>query len=332
MKKLLITTLMLAVFMAFCYAQNDYHVHGTIKDSKGKGIPDAKLILKNKENGRQIVIKTNSEGKYEHAMIPHADYDLKIEKEGYQSATTEWNLKVWGQTPIEVAKDYNLATVEEYKRWKDEGAANELYKEAAEAIRKGDCATATKKAADVIAKFPTHASSYFIVAHCFNQEGKIDDAIANYQQVLKNKPEVEDATYPLLAYQANFELGVLLIKKQDNEGALEAFARAAELKKDDPEVFFYLGSLQFNAGKTDDAKANLEKALTLDPKHAGANRNMGSVYLKLGDFAKAIQYMKAYLELAPNAPDKKQIEDTIAAIDPQKNEAPKEETQKPVKK
>jgi len=333
MKKLLIVTLVIAVFGAYCYSQADYKTYGYVKDSKGKGIPDAKITLKNKENGRLIIIKTNKDGYYEHAFVPHADYAVTIGKEGYQEAASEWNLSVWSPKQIEVNKDITLVTKAELQLIKDENAANEMYKKATEALAKGDCVTARKEAEGVVAKFPTHASSYFIIGHCLNMEKKVDEAIPNYEKVLQNKPVGEDPTYPMLAYQTYYELGVLYEAKNNTDKAIEAFAKAAELKKDDAETFYWLGGLYYKAGKIEEAKTNLERTLTLDAKHAMAHQILGYISWNLKEYDKSIQYLRTYLDLTPNAKDKQGIEEIIKAIETQKQEAQKEQAaQKPGKK
>ena len=230
-------------------------------------------------------------------------------------------------------KDITLVTKAELQLIKDENAANEMYKKATEALAKGDCVTARKEAEGVVAKFPTHASSYFIIGHCLNMEKKVDEAIPNYEKVLQNKPLGEDATYPMLAYQTYYELGVLYEAKNNTDKAIEAFAKAAELKKDDAETFYWLGGLYYKAGKIEEAKTNLEKTLTLDAKHAMAHQILGYISWNLKEYDKAIQYLRTYLDLTPNAKDKQGIEEIIKAIETQKQEAQKEQAaQKPGKK
>lgn len=305
MKKLLIATLMIAVFVAFCFGQADYKINGAIKDSKGNGIPDVKLILKNKENGRSIIVKTDKDGKYEHAFIPHAEYTLTIEKEGYKTATTEWNLSVWAPKQIEVNKDYTLASNAEYQEIQDEKAAQDNYNKAYEAFQKGDCKTAKNNAEEIVKKFPKHFPSYFMIGRCLALENKTDESIAQYKKVIEFKPDL---------FEAYFDLGQLYYNKGDNAKAEESFKKAAELKKDDTEVLYNLAAIYFKDGKIDDAKASAEKVLAAKPDHLLANKVMGYISLNKGDFEKSVGYLQKYLELSPTAADKSDITKLIESL------------------
>lgn len=305
MKKLLIAILMIAVFVAFCYGQADYKINGTIKDSKGKGIPDVKMTLKNKENGRSIILKTDKDGKYEHAFIPHAEYALSIEKEGYRTATTDWNLSVWAPKQIEVSKDYTLASNAEYQEIQDEKAAQDNYNKAYEAFQKGDCNTAKSKADDIVKKFPKHFPSYFMIGRCLAMENKTEEAIAQYVKVVELKPDL---------FEAYFDLGQLYYNKGDNVKAEESFKKAAELKPDDVEVSYNLAAIFFKDGKIDDAKTYAEKVLAVKPDHILANKVLGYITLNKGDFEKSIAYLQKYLQLEPGAKDKADITKLIEGL------------------
>jgi tetratricopeptide (TPR) repeat protein len=59
------------------------------------------------------------------------------------------------------------------------------------------------------------------------------------------------------------------------------------------------------------SKALLERALALDAGNPQVHKRLGMLYLEMGDKLKYKQYLKAYLDLLPNAPDKDKIQKLI---------------------
>jgi outer membrane biosynthesis protein TonB len=72
------------------------------------------------------------------------------------------------------------------------------------------------------------------------------------------------------------------------------------------------GDKALRAFDTRTAQAAFESALKLDPALPGAHRGMGMVYVLLGRNAEAKSEYAKYLQLAPDAPDKDQIERLLA--------------------
>jgi len=304
MKKIMFGLILMVVSISLALGQADYKIFGKVTDSKNNPIPKVKIILKNKENGREIHLETKDDGTYEHMFIPHAKYTVTFQKEGYKPIVADWDLSRWNQVQIEVKKDLVMLTEAEVKEIEDQQKAQEAYNKAYEALQKNDCKTAVKEAQQVIDKFPKFPFSYFIVGRCNAIEGKNDEAIANYKKVIELKPDL---------YEAYFDIGEIYFNKGENEEAVKNFEKAAELKQTDPEVFYNLGAIYFKMGNMDSAKTNLEKVLSMNPEHANAHKVIGYVLFNKGDFKSSIEHLNKYLELVPDAKDKADIETIISS-------------------
>ncbi len=304
MKRFLLIFLMITVSFSLLYGQADYKIFGKVTDSKNNPIPKVKIILKNKENGREIHLETKQDGTYEHMFIPHALYTVTFKKDGYRSIVADWDLSRWNQVQIEVKKDLVMLTEEEIKEMEDLEKAKEAYNKAYEALQKNDCKTASARAKEVVEKFPNFPFSYFIIGRCYAIEGNYDNAITNYKKVIELKPDI---------YEAYFDLGEIYFNKGDSEEAVKNFEKAAELKQTDPEVFYNLGAVYFKLGNIDNAKINLEKALELNPDHANAHKVIGYTLFNKGDYKASIEHLNKYLEIIPDAKDKNDIETVIKA-------------------
>jgi hypothetical protein len=67
-------------------------------------------------------------------------------------------------------------------------------------------------------------------------------------------------------------------------------------------------------GRLAEAKKKYEAALAQDSRYPAAHRGLGFVHQRLGDRAKALRYLRRYLELAPHARDAGEVEKRIEAL------------------
>src|SRR3984957_9424931 len=81
--------------------------------------------------------------------------------------------------------------------------------------------------------------------------------------------------------------------------ALRELNAAIENGEETPEVFAAKGHIQFEREQYDDAIKTYEKLLTLAPRHATANFNLGICYEKLGRWQEATDAFTKALEVDP---------------------------------
>ena len=85
----------LFLFVAVVTTQAQFRagVQGTVSDSSGALVPDAKVVLKETETGKTQEAATNGEGFYRITGLAPGKYELSVEKTGYKKSFTE-NLTV----------------------------------------------------------------------------------------------------------------------------------------------------------------------------------------------------------------------------------------------
>ena len=86
---------------------------------------------------------------------------------------------------------------------------------------------------------------------------------------------------------AEYQKGVAAYKAKDFKGAGTAFRHVTEMLPKNAPAQYLLGSSLFQQGDFKKAKKPLEMAVKLDPTLIDAQRDLGVVYAKLGDAAKA---------------------------------------------
>ncbi len=152
--------------------------------------------------------------------------------------------------------------------------------------------------------------------------------------------------YPNFALAYN-EKGMLLLRQNELDKALESFLKAIQIKQDYfdaklnfgftllsqrnyeqsemvlrdllqqkpemPTLNMYLGIALIGLKKTDDAEKSFKKAVTLKGGEnlAQAHRYLGGIYMSKKNTAEAIAELQKYLDLSPKAPDADKIKLTI---------------------
>jgi tetratricopeptide (TPR) repeat protein len=130
--------------------------------------------------------------------------------------------------------------------------------------------------------------AYLNLGDVLFQNGKVDEAITNFQQALQIRPDYAEASY---------DLGNALLQKGKIDEAIARYQQTLLIKPDYAKAHNNLGTALFQKGKVDEAIAHYQQALLINPDDANAHNNLGNALRQKGNIEEAIvQYQKA-LEL-----------------------------------
>jgi tetratricopeptide (TPR) repeat protein len=124
--------------------------------------------------------------------------------------------------------------------------------------------------------------------------GEHDRALGRYRDALDLKDDYVEAALVCSA---------TLLEMDRPEEAAEPFFTLVEKYPDSARIQNYLGRCLFRAGKTEEAKARFDQALTLMPAFVEARGNLAVLLWEQGRLDEAVAQMSAAAELAPNDPD-----------------------------
>ncbi|MEG4799126.1 tetratricopeptide repeat protein [Microcoleus sp. ARI1-B5] len=133
---------------------------------------------------------------------------------------------------------------------------------------------------------------YIQAANQYIQEGKLEEAIAVYQQVIAIQPENLDAY---------LNLGDLLSKLEKYEEAKAIYQQVIALHPERVEAYLNLGHLLSKLGKYEEAKAVYQQVIALQPERVEAYLNLGHL-LSYGE--KSEEAIAAYKGAIAVQPDK----------------------------
>jgi tetratricopeptide (TPR) repeat protein len=114
---------------------------------------------------------------------------------------------------------------------------------------------------------------------------QIDEALARARLATQLAPK---------AYETWALLGIILVASDKTEPGINALQRALALKKDNPGIYFSLGSAYFRQSRYNEAIRIIEQGLALKPDATDEIFNLGNSHYKLNQFPQAIvQYRRA---------------------------------------
>jgi len=123
------------------------------------------------------------------------------------------------------------------------------------------------------------------------RQGKLDDAIGQYQAAIRLKPDYANA---------HNNLGIALARKGQTDEAIGEYQEAIRLKPDHADAHNGLGVALHEKGQMDEAIRQLQEAIRLRPDHADAHYNLGVAYYQQGRTGEAIRQFQEVIRLKPD--------------------------------
>jgi tetratricopeptide (TPR) repeat protein len=300
-RPLMVCTLLAGlVFLAVPAGAQTGQVKGKVVDAKNQPVEKAKVTIEAVDGmGRKFNVTTNRRGEYIQIGLPPGQYKITAES---------------GQLSDSQTTRIGLDTVEVNLSLRPGGAGGDM---SAEERKKAEARIAAVK-------------GNFEMAVKLSNEGKYDEAIAKFNEVLAAAPkcsecitniasvqmqkkdyESAEATYKKAiemnpnSVEAYNGLATLYNAQKKFDQAAEASAQATKLGAAAPggasaSTIFNQGVIAWNASKIPEAKKAFEEAVRLDPKMADAHYWLGMANLNEGKMPEAAKEFEEYLKLDPS--------------------------------
>jgi tetratricopeptide (TPR) repeat protein len=283
---------------AAAFAQMELGViQGTVKDDAGQPIEGVRVVLKDATRGRETELKTDKSGKFYRRGLAAVEYELTVEKPGYNPIHDSLKLNAG----LEKRYDFKLT------RSTPEGA--EEFARGVEAFNRGDAAAAAAAFEASLAKAPNLPEVRVNLALAYVKLQRVADAIAQLEKARTLAPDKPGVL---------FQLGEAYIEVKDYDKAVAAIEDG--LKKTssptDPvtiEGIVTLGAVYFAKGDNDKAIAQFEKALAIKDQPA-PRLGLAKAYFSKGDVDKALQQFRQVVASAPGTREAAEAETFIKEL------------------
>jgi tetratricopeptide (TPR) repeat protein len=139
------------------------------------------------------------------------------------------------------------------------------------------------------------------LAEAYASQGRVDDAIAEFEAVRTQAEQVE----PELAREASRRLRYNVATRHAERGELDqAIALFGELAREYPGnalVRYSIGVAHLLRGDLDDAQRDFERVIDIDPDYVSAYVNLATVHETRGELERAIEMLRRAVDLAPDS-------------------------------
>lgn len=271
---------------------------GHIEDDAGQPLEGVSIVLRDLQRGREVTLKSDKNGRFYRRGLQAGDYNIVVEKEGYQPIDDTIKLLAGADRRF----DFKLA------RASPAGAKE--FVEAVEAYNRGDHAVAAQGFEAAVEKAPDMPEIRVNLALAYLRLNRLEDAVAQLEAAARMAPDDPKVL---------FQLGGAYIDVKQFDKATRAFEEGLSkpLPTGDPVVYeaiISLASLHFAGGRIDQAEAHYRKALAADPNGAAAKLGLGKIAFSRGDMPKALAYFQEVVSTAPGTPQAAEASGFIEAL------------------
>lgn len=309
-RNLFVVVMVLSLCVTFvlpCSAQyREYYIYGKVVDSDKQPLAKVKISLRDLKFSRGFSTKTNKEGKFKLAGLPHGVYQVTMEKEGYRTRTDEWKFEA--PQPRMKKVDVKTTVMVLESKLKEMEAAKEMgdhLKGATEKIRAQDFDGALVLLEKIHKEKPEDANALYLMGVCYLNKKMLPEAMERFTKVTELTPEFAGAHY---------QLGNCYMEKGDKDKALAGYQKGLELKPGHFIALYNGGLILYEKGKTDEALDYFGKALEIEPDSPAMLEFSGLCYLQKEDYAKAREYLEQ-AKTAYKDPEKiKSLEELIDGL------------------
>ncbi len=254
-----------------------------------------------------------------------------FEQKDFENARKEFDLEI-AKCHVSAAAHNNLAVLDRLQG-DDEGSL----KEARQAInispqfldayvniilassRLKDNDTAYKIADSLTTLFPDYLPGHYFKGKMLEDRGQLPEAENEFLQIVSKNPQDIVERYDLstiyssqvkYGYKpdrvtglANYELGLIQVKKGKADTALNYFKKTTELLPELPDAWTNLALAYDYVKMYKEALAAFKKSIELDPENALTYYNCALTLAKVGLLDQAIQFFKEALDIKPDFPE-----------------------------
>jgi tetratricopeptide (TPR) repeat protein len=295
MKKIVLIVSVILIASVVLSAQ-DYkgkaRVSGLVTDEQGKPIEGVRVKLFCLKANEGFELKTDKEGKWVAAWVRGGDWNVDLDKIGYEPKKGLINLNENKKNPdivLAMKKIEGLVITDDIRDLLTKG--NELFDQ-----KKYDEALAVFQ--DIITKYPDVYLIFRSIGNCYFSQEKYDLAEQNYMKVLEKDPK---------NVQAILMIGNCYTNRGDAAKALEWYGKVEFEKIDDPVVLYNLGTSYYNSGKYEEALKCYLKAVEKQKDFTDGLYQLGLTYTNLQKNPEAIAAFESYLKIDADSPRATQV-------------------------
>lgn len=169
-------------------------------------------------------------------------------------------------------------------------AERDPLQEAIDLEERGQYSTAAERLSAVLAAEPRNLIAHHHLGRVYEEQKKLDLAVASYQRAVQIAPA---------SPKSHYLLGKALMRQGRLAEAESSLRRSVEIDAQDVGALVALGNVMVRTERFDEAIALYRRAIPLDGRNSDLYFNMGTVYQLKGDPVQAIATYRQALAIEP---------------------------------
>ena len=273
-------------------------MQGVVRDEAGKPLADVSFKIRDVERGREIVVKSDKDGRFYRRGLQAVEYEIAVEKDGYQP--------IHDRLKLTAGMDRRF----DFKLVKAAPAGAGDFAEGVKAFNAGNFAAAATSFEAAVQKQPELPELRVNLALAYYRLSRTPDAVAQLEKAASLAPNDPHVL---------FQLGSAYVELKDLPKATAALeqglAKATDPK--DPLVFdahLTLGAVYFAANTPDKAQQQYEQALTLKPDAPNALLGLGKVQFSRNNPKEALATFERLVAAHPGTPEATEAQTFITEL------------------
>jgi predicted Zn-dependent protease len=281
----------LVAAVAAAQVRGSARIGGKVVDDQGQPAADVEISAVKKGESMVLRAKSNAKGEWSIPGMAAGEWNLEIVKAGYDPQKITVQVSEMDRNP---AIDVKLT-----KPAPDPNAELQAELKKAQAMQQaGQHAEARKIFTDLLAKHPNVYQLNGYIAATYDAEKNYAKAIEHIKIMSDKEPANVDL---------KMALAELMVTSGDKEGGHKILDAIDMTQVKDPVLFINQAIDSLNAGKTDQAIAELEKVMKQFPTRADVYYYRAQAYVRAKKLVEAKADVEKFLSMA--APDARELAD-----------------------
>jgi tetratricopeptide (TPR) repeat protein len=310
--------LCLAVSLHAQLGLGEGRLKGVVTDEAGLPVAGARIEVINATYGVKFASTSDAKGRWALSGLASAWYKVTVNKEGYQEATIEFQLSLVSRRvqTLDVTLKKPEAGTEQGIQVSKGSASGGL-------LQEGNTLFNQKEYPEALAKFeefkktnPDVHQVMINIGNCFLALKEYARAVQAYEEYLGGvKAEKGTLSGDKDAAKVLATIGQAYFDQGNIDEAKRHFKLAIDSFPGDPVLAYNLGEICFNQGEAAQAIDYLLIAVKIDEKWPPPYHKLGYAYLNRGQYQKALESFKKFLDLAPDDPQATGVRDLLPNLE-----------------
>lgn len=289
-------------------------INGTVVDENGNPVEGAVIVVESLQTTTKLEGKSDKKGHFAVAGMGTGMWRITASKSGYLSSSTEMYVRQLTTNP---PITFTLKKVTGLAALTTDETSMKLFDEGNKLIEAGQYDEALKVFEEFMTKYPQVHQVRLNIGTCYLKKEELDKAEAEFKAVLDKTIEVygDYNKDPAASLRAFSGLGEIYLKRNDLDTARKYFTQALEISPEDEVAAYNVAEILFSNQNIDEAIRFYEMAIKIKKDWSKPYHKLGLAYLNKGDYEKALENLRKFLEMDPNNPEAPQVKNIIEAVE-----------------